>query len=149
MFRQPQTPGRHHRATRPGRWQAARRTLVLAPVLALLATVGAAQPQTVAEYYRPVEDLATSAVTLRSALHDLIDDHVRLPYTSSARDTWDMLKLADQDADDATRIVDVYQNVHHHQSVPVPVEQLGAVRSPHPSAWPRRRRVSRRSALGS
>jgi hypothetical protein len=105
MVRQPrepdhpdQTTSRNRRATGP--------TLALVSVFALVAGTGTAQPQTVAE----VQDLATSAETLRAALHDLIDDHLRLPYTANARDTWDMLEVTDKKTTDATRIVDVYKN---------------------------------------
>src|SRR3546814_8042983 len=48
--------------------------------------------------------VASSAGALRSALHNLIDDHTKIPYTASTTDTWDALKLADQDPLDSGRI---------------------------------------------
>ena len=51
--------------------------------------------------------------TLRATLHEVIDDHTRYPYTSSATDTWDILDLADEDPNDSSRILDVYKNASH------------------------------------
>lgn len=59
-------------------------------------------------YYNNV-DLSTPATT-RTTLHNIIDDHVRFPYTSSSTDTWDILEDADQSADNTNQILDVYQN---------------------------------------
>ncbi len=47
-----------------------------------------------AGYYDSV--VTTCAAAMRNALHDVIDDHQRFPYTSRCTDTWDILKLADQ-----------------------------------------------------
>ena len=52
----------------------------------------------------------SSASALRTSLHEIIDDHQRLPYTSTALDTWDVLEEADEDPLDAGSIVDVYLN---------------------------------------
>lgn len=46
-------------------------------------------------YYDPVD--ATNATTLRATLHEVIDDHLRFPYTSGNTDTWDILNLAEED----------------------------------------------------
>ena len=46
-------------------------------------------------YYDSVE--TTDAATLRVTLHEVIDDHLRFPYTSGSTDTWDILELADED----------------------------------------------------
>jgi len=59
-------------------------------------------------YYSGV--IAGSPETLRLALHEVIDDHQRFPYTSSATDTWDILDSADEDADDIARVRDVYKD---------------------------------------
>ncbi len=59
-------------------------------------------------YYGSVNP--ASAATLRSTLHALIDDHVRIPYTASATDTWDVLNAACEDPTSATRILDLYKN---------------------------------------
>ncbi len=59
-------------------------------------------------YYGSVD--ATNSAALRATLHAIIDDHTRFPYTSSNTDTWDILELADQDPNNASRIIDVYKN---------------------------------------
>lgn len=59
-------------------------------------------------YYNSVDP--TSALTLRRTLHELIDDHRRLPYTANARDTWDVLEAADQHRRDDQQILDIYRN---------------------------------------
>lgn len=60
------------------------------------------------DYYRDVA--ATDATALRATLHLAIDDHVKVPYTSSETDTWDVLNLADEDPVDPTSILDIYKN---------------------------------------
>jgi len=52
----------------------------------------------------------TSQATIRTTLHDIIDGHVRYPYTSSSTDTWDILESADQSAYNSNQILDVYRN---------------------------------------
>ncbi|MDC1295694.1 endonuclease, partial [Myxococcota bacterium] len=47
---------------------------------------------------------------MRASLHEVIDDHRRFPYTSSATDTWDILEVADQNPLNASEILDVYRN---------------------------------------
>mgnify|MGYP002725747073 CR=1 FL=1 len=59
-------------------------------------------------YYDTVD--VTNAATLRATLHAVIDDHTRIPYTSSATDTWNVLEQADQDPNDSGRVLDVYMN---------------------------------------
>lgn len=59
-------------------------------------------------YYDSVD--ASTAATLRATLHEVIDDHVRFPYTSGATDTWNILEYADEDPEDPSRILDVYLN---------------------------------------
>jgi endonuclease I len=59
-------------------------------------------------YYDTV--VTTSPETLRATLHDVIDGHTKIPYTSSSTDTWNVLELADQDPNDSTNILDVYRN---------------------------------------
>ncbi len=63
------------------------------------------------DYYDTVD--ASSAATLRTTLHAVIDDHQRFPYTSGATDTWNILNLADEDPNDAGRIIDVYRNASY------------------------------------
>jgi len=62
-------------------------------------------------YYAGI--VASSASALRSALHNLIDDHTKIPYTASTTDTWDALKLADQDPLNSGRILDIYKNASY------------------------------------
>lgn len=82
--------------------------LLLAP---LLSTVVLAQPQ--AGYYDGV-DTGDSAA-LRSTLHDVIDDHVRFPYTDNSTDTWDILNQADEDPNEPANIIDVYRNASYEK----------------------------------
>lgn len=63
------------------------------------------------DYYASVDPSAEG--TLRLSLHDVIDDHTRYPYTSSATDTWDILELAQEDPSDPDRIIDVYLNASY------------------------------------
>jgi len=62
-------------------------------------------------YYAGVT--TSSASALRSALHNLIDDHTKIPYTASTTDTWDALNIADQDPLDSARILDIYKNASY------------------------------------
>lgn len=59
-------------------------------------------------YYSTVDD--SSPAALRATLHDVIDDHTRFPYTSSATDTWDILESADEDPNNPNNILNVYRN---------------------------------------
>ena len=59
-------------------------------------------------YYNGVD--ATNATTLRITLHNVIDDHSILPYTSGSTDTWDCLRDAQVDPSDSSRILDIYRN---------------------------------------
>ncbi len=61
-----------------------------------------------AGYYATVD--TSNPFALATTLHDVIDDHTRFPYTSSATDTWDILELAQEDPGDAGAILDVYRN---------------------------------------
>ncbi|NQY65463.1 MAG: endonuclease [Alteromonadaceae bacterium] len=70
----------------------------------------AAIPQ---NYYDTVN--TSSSSVLRSSLHEIIDDHQRFPYTSSATDTWDILETADQDPDNASNVIDVYKNASYQK----------------------------------
>lgn len=71
----------------------------------------ATQAEPPAGYYDPLDP--TSQAALRSSIHEVIDDHIKFPYTSSDVDTWNILELADQDPNDPGRILDVYKNVSH------------------------------------
>ena len=86
------------------------RTLVLLSWTLLVgAAAVAAQPP--AGYYGSVD--TSSASSLRSTLHEVIDDHTRFPYTASTTDTWDILNLADEDPNNTSKIVDLYKNASY------------------------------------
>lgn len=63
------------------------------------------------DYYASAD--TTSAQALRLSLHEIIDDHQRFPYTSTATDTWDILEFADEDPMNPGRILDVYKNASY------------------------------------
>ncbi len=65
--------------------------LVLPVFLLFLSTPLLAQPDP--GYYQTADP--TNSNTLRLSLHLIIDDHSRIPYTSSSTDTWDVLELAE------------------------------------------------------
>ena len=77
-------------------------------VLSFLSLTAVAFAQAPPNYYQSVD--ATSAGTLRATLHEVIDDHQRFPYTSTATDTWNILELADENPTNAGKILDVYRN---------------------------------------
>lgn len=81
------------------------RRAILTAVLLLAAIAGAEPP---VGYYDSVD--LSSPAALRQSLHDVIDGHTKIPYTSSSTDTWDVLEVADQDPFNAGRILDLYQN---------------------------------------
>ena len=81
------------------------------PVFVLLLAVfayGGAIADPPPGYYDSVD--FTGPATVRATLHDIIDGHTKIPYTSSATDTWNVLELADEDPNDSGRIIDVYRN---------------------------------------
>jgi len=57
-------------------------------------------------YYDSASGL--SGNDLRDALHDIIDNHTVIPYTSSAPDTWDALKDLDRDPDNIVNVLLIY-----------------------------------------
>jgi len=61
-----------------------------------------------AGYYASVD--TSTAASLRSTLHAVIDDHTRYPYTSSSTDTWNILALAQRNPANASRVLDIYRN---------------------------------------
>ena len=70
--------------------------------------VDAAPPS---NYYSSVD--LSSASSLRSSLHQIIDDHTRIPYTSSKRDTWDVINEADQDPLNSANVLTLYRNASY------------------------------------
>ncbi len=59
-------------------------------------------------YYDTV--ITDTPLLLRTTLHEVIDDHLRFPYTASTTDTWNILELADQNPANAAYILDLYRN---------------------------------------
>lgn len=94
--------------------------------LALAASQAFAQPT---GYYDSVDTSDPSA--LRATLHDAIDDHTKIPYTSTDPDVWDIVNLAEEDPNDTGRIIDVYKNASYTK-IPGGV---GAYNREH--AWPK------------
>ena len=45
---------------------------------------------------------------LKSALHNIIDDHTTYPYTSSSTDVWDILKESDKDPNNPSNVILFY-----------------------------------------
>ncbi len=59
-------------------------------------------------YYGRVN--ATSPDQLRCSLHEIIKGHTAYPYSGSGTSTWTILEIADEDPNNAGRILDVYKN---------------------------------------
>ena len=70
-------------------------------------------------YYNSAENKSDQA--LRTALHNIIDDHIEFPYTSSATDTWDILQESDADPVNSNNVLLIYTR----QSVNGPQEYNG------------------------
>ena len=113
---------------RSGRGVATRLGRVALSALALVAGVSAARAAPPAGYYDSID--ASNPAVLAATLHDVIDDHLRFPYTSSAVDTWDILEVAQQDPNDPTRILDVYRNASY------PKQGAGNVFYQREHTWP-------------
>ncbi len=64
-----------------------------------------------AGYYDTVDE--SSSTALRTTLHAVIDDHTKIPYTSSSTDTWNVLEAADEDPNNSSNILDVYLNASY------------------------------------
>lgn len=62
----------------------------------------------VGDYYANVD--ASTPMNLRLTLHETIDDHQWYPYTADSTDSWDILDLADEDPNNGSMILDLYQN---------------------------------------
>jgi endonuclease I len=81
-------------------------------VLLLTALItGSVHAQIPPDYYNDAD--ASSPESLRTSLHEIIDDHTRFPYTSTATDTWDILEIADEDQDNPGNIISIYRNASY------------------------------------
>ena len=78
---------------------------------ASLLVTGSALADIPAGYYGSIN--ANNGQALHSSLHEIIDDHQRFPYTSTATDTWDILETADQDPDNSNNVIDIYKNASY------------------------------------
>lgn len=57
-------------------------------------------------YYEATQNLW--GAELKSALHNIIDEHTEFPYSSSSPDVWDMLKDTDEDPDNPDNVILLY-----------------------------------------
>jgi endonuclease I len=57
-------------------------------------------------YYDSAEGLTGDE--LKTALHDIIDNHTSYPYTDSGTDVWDILKESDRDPDNSSNVILLY-----------------------------------------
>ena len=74
----------------------------------LIFIINNALAQAPAGYYATVD--ASNPTVLKSTLHNIIKDHTKIPYTSSATDTWDVLELAGEDVDNVNNVIALYKN---------------------------------------
>ncbi|MFK8011353.1 MAG: pre-peptidase C-terminal domain-containing protein [Marinicellaceae bacterium] len=77
-------------------------------LVSFILNIGLVSAQAPPGYYSSVDDSNPSA--LKVSLHNIIDDHTRIPYTSSSTDTWDILELAGEDVDNSSRVIALYKN---------------------------------------
>ena len=96
----------HHLTARP-----LFKTPALHALLWATALIAPASAQAPPGYYSTVDTSSPSA--LRSSLHQVIDDHVRFPYTSGGTDTWDILEQAQQDPNNPNNVLTIYRNGSH------------------------------------
>jgi len=80
---------------------------LIALIIIVLTPLGAIAAPPV--WYYDTVDISTPA-TIRATVHNIIDGHTKIPYTSSSTDTWNVLELADEDPYNSDRVLDVYQN---------------------------------------
>ena len=81
------------------------------PALICLVVAGPVAAEPDSGYYDTVDQ--STSQTMRDSLHEIIDDHTRFPYTSTATDTWDVLEIADEDQNNSNNIITVYRNVSY------------------------------------
>jgi len=85
-----------------------RRNFIVLGCWIWLLAAAAAWADAPAGYYDSVD--YTDAASIRQTVHNIIDGHTWIPYTSYNIDTWNVLEAADQDPLASARILDVYQN---------------------------------------
>jgi hypothetical protein len=74
--------------------------------LAMFFAVILSMAQIPSGYYNSSEGLAGEQ--LKTALHNIIKDHIEFPYTSSSTDTWDILKETDKDIANSKDVILFY-----------------------------------------
>ncbi|MBT4033517.1 MAG: hypothetical protein HOE61_02075, partial [Candidatus Marinimicrobia bacterium] len=57
-------------------------------------------------YYDAADGKSGSA--LKSALHVIVSDHTKYPYTATGTDVWDIIKVSDQDPDNSNNVILLY-----------------------------------------
>jgi len=82
--------------------------MLVTVIITLVALAASALADPPPNYYDSVD--TSSQEAHRQTLHNVIDGHTKIPYTSSSTDTWDVLELADEDPLNSSRILDVYRN---------------------------------------
>lgn len=55
--------------------------------------------------------IGKSGNTLKATLHEIVKGHTVLPYTSTATDTWDALKVLDEDPANAANVILIYSGL--------------------------------------
>ena len=65
-------------------------------------------------YYETTQNLW--GTELKSALHNIIDDHTEYPYTSSSPDVWDILKDTDEDPNNPDNVILLYTGWSYKKS---------------------------------
>lgn len=105
-MRTKKTPDQTNRL--PFRTQGFGSVSALLPLLWALGAGSTLQANPPPGYYDAASGL--SGETLRLALHGIIDDHQRFPYTSSATDTWDIVGAADEDPLNPDNVITIYRN---------------------------------------
>ena len=57
-------------------------------------------------YYDTANGL--TGTSLQAALHEIINDHTKFPYTSSNTDVWDLIKITDEDPSNSSNVILLY-----------------------------------------
>ncbi len=74
--------------------------------VALLILTNSANAQIPSGYYDNA--LNQTGDDLKDSLHNIIKGHTKFSYSSSNTDVWDILKVADRDPNDSTKVVGIY-----------------------------------------
>ena len=75
-------------------------------LIALLALTSNAHAQIPTGYYDNA--LNQTGDDLKDSLHNIIKGHTKFSYSSSNTDVWDILKVADRDPNDSTKVIGIY-----------------------------------------